>query len=85
MTAYTNLRARYSRGVLKLTQRLDLPENAEVQITVTSVADSALANREAQFRQSAVALPPGTLSKLDGIVSLGGDALVDGEALYDSD
>jgi predicted DNA-binding antitoxin AbrB/MazE fold protein len=85
MTAYTNLRARYSSGVLKLAQRLDLPENAEVQITVTSVADSALAHREAQFSQSAVALPPGTLSKLDGIVSLGGDALVDGEALYDGD
>lgn len=85
MTVYTDLRARYSKGILKLTQRLDLPEDAEVQVTVTTVGEAVQTRQQTQVTHSTVTLPPGTLSRLDGLVSLGGDALVDGEALYDID
>lgn len=34
MTEFADLPARYSRGTLKLRQRLDLPEGAEVRVTV---------------------------------------------------
>jgi predicted DNA-binding antitoxin AbrB/MazE fold protein len=84
MTAYTNLRARYSKGILKLTQRLDLPENAEVRVTVTAVGEAAPALSKTHWN-SVAAVPPGTLRRLDGIVALGGDAVADSDALYDSD
>jgi hypothetical protein len=84
MTAYTNLRARYSRGTLRLTQRLDLPENAEVQVTVTAVEEPAPALPKTN-RNSAAVVPPGTLRRLDGLVALGGDAVTDSDALYAGD
>lgn len=86
MTVYLNRRARYSKGTLKLRAPLKLPEGAEVRVTVTAL--EPLAKRRApkpKHTYPTVALPPGTLAKIDGLVSLGGDAVADGEALYEGD
>ena len=84
MTVYLNRRARYSKGTLKLHAPLKLPDGAEVRVTVTALS-AAPKRRTAKpkFKYPTVALPPGTLAKVDGLVSLGGDALADSEALYD--
>jgi predicted DNA-binding antitoxin AbrB/MazE fold protein len=87
MTVYPSVRARYTQGILKLRKPLKLAEGTEVQVTVTPI-EAVLASRrktKPKFTYPTRSLPPGTLAKLDGLVSLGGDALADSEALYDGD
>ena len=74
-----------SKGTLKLKKPLRLPEGTEVSVTVTPL-DEKPKRRKADKRPY---LYPNrtvswdTLKPLNGIVSLGGDALADSEALYD--
>jgi len=87
MAAYPNLPARYSKGTLKLRRRLRLPDGTDVRVTVIPVA-AASKRRKATRRRYLHpnrTLPWANLKQLSGIVSLGGDALADSEALYDSD
>ena len=87
MAAYPNLPARYSKGTLKLRKRLRLPDGAEVRVTVVPVKADTRGRRPARrgYRYPNRTLPWANLKQLSGIVSLGGDALADSEALYDSD
>jgi hypothetical protein len=97
MAAYLNVQARYSKGTLKLKKPLRLPEGAEVSLTVTPLKAGPLkagpleapvkprraARRPYQYPNRTA--PWAALDALVGVVSLGGDALADSEALYDSD
>lgn len=81
---YTRLRARYSKGMLKLRQPLRLPEGAEVRVSVITAAKKTKP-RKTSKRQ--YIYPTRTLSwknvrQLSGLLSIGGDALADSEALY---
>jgi hypothetical protein len=82
MTLYPNLRARYSKGTLKLRAPLKLPEGAEVRVTVTPVDKPRKPHRR-PYVYPTRAMPWESLEALVGVVSLGGDALADSEALYD--
>ena len=87
MPAYPNLRARYSKGTLKLRKPLRLPDGAEVRVTVMPLDDRP---KRRKTRKRPYLYPTRTVSwaalkSLTGIVSLGGDALADSEALYDGD
>lgn len=85
MAAYANVRARYSKGTLKLKKPLRLPDGAEVSLTVTPLATPVKPRRATkrayQYPNRMVSWE--SLDALVGIVSLGGDALADSEALYD--
>jgi predicted DNA-binding antitoxin AbrB/MazE fold protein len=84
MAAYLNVRARYSKGTLKLKKTLRLPDGAEVSLTVTPLeAEPARSKAKPRLKYPTRLLPAETLQDLVGIVSLGGDALADSEALYD--
>jgi len=87
MAATMNVRARYTKGILKLSRRLSLPEGAEVQVTVTPVEEKPKRRRSHKraYRYPTRTVSWGSLKQLSGIVSLGGDALADSEALYNSD
>ena len=85
MATYPDLLARYSKGTLKLHTPLKLPEGAEVRVTVMPVEQKKRKSRKRRYLYPTRPLPPGTLARLSGIVSLGGDALADSEALYDGD
>ena len=85
MAAYPNPRARYFKGTLKLNRRLSIPDGVEVRVSVTPVGPRL---RRKQNRRSHTypsgPLSPNRLSRLPGVVALGGDALADSEALYDA-
>ena len=83
--AYLNVRARYSKGTLKLKKPLRLPEGGEVSLTVTPLTAPAKSRRAAKrpYRYPNRTVPWKALDALVGVVSLGGDALADSEALYD--
>jgi hypothetical protein len=87
MTAYMNLRARYSQGALELNTPLDLPEGAEVIVRVTLLPPRSRPRRLTRrlFTYPNRPLSPHHLAGLVGIVSLGGDALADSEAIYDNE
>lgn len=87
MAAYLKVRARYSKGTLKLKKPLRLPEGAEVSLTVTPLKAPPKPRKTTKrgYLYPNRTLPPGTLEKISGIISLGGDALADSEALYDGD
>ena len=86
MAAYLNVRARYSKGTLKLSRKLRLPEGTEVRVTVVPVTVKSVRGKaRSKFRYPNRPLPAKSLKELVGIVSLGGDALADSEALYDGD
>lgn len=86
MPAFSNLPARYSKGTLKLRRRLRLPDGTEVRVTVVPVASahSRKPGRRAYSYPNRT-VPWSSLKELSGIVALGGDALVDSEALYDGE
>ena len=87
MADYPNLQARYSKGTLKLRKPLRLPDGTEVRVTV-SVADTKPRRRKLAKRPYTYptrTLPARALGEIVGIVSLGGDAVADTEALYDRD
>lgn len=85
MATYPDLLARYSRGTLKLRTPLKLPEGAEVRVTVMPVEQKKRKARKRRYLYPNRAVAWENLKRLTGIVSLGGDALADSEALYDGD
>ena len=91
MMQHTWVRAIYRHGTLQLQEPVDLPEETEVWVELQSVH---------QCGQETVSLqqpsqpgpayptrpqPPESLERLVGLIAVGGDALVDAEALYDAD
>jgi len=78
-TIYPDIYAQYSQGMLKLKTLLDLPEGAEVRLIVLPVEPK----KNDLYPTRAVSWE--NLKRIAGIVSLGGDALADSEALYDGD
>jgi predicted DNA-binding antitoxin AbrB/MazE fold protein len=94
MVTYPKLKARYSNGAFQVSRKLKkLPEGASVELTVRfkngkpRKTRKTRQTRDAQksFTYPTVALPANALDGLKGILSLGGDALADSEALYDGD
>lgn len=85
MATFPDLLARYSKGTLKLQIPLKLPEGAEVRVTVMPVEQKKRKAHKRRYLYPNRAVPWGSLKRLTGIVSLGGDALADSEALYDGD
>jgi predicted DNA-binding antitoxin AbrB/MazE fold protein len=86
MAAYPNLPARYSKGTLKLRRRLRLPEGTEVRVTIVPVGTSKRRKPTRRgYRYPTRTIRWANLRELSGIVSLGGDALADSEALYDGE
>jgi predicted DNA-binding antitoxin AbrB/MazE fold protein len=86
MTEFADLPARYSKGTLKLRQRLDLPEGAEVRVTVsTEKRSTARRGSKRKYQYPTRVVSWATLDRLTGIASLGGNAVADSEALYDHD
>ncbi len=86
MTEFADVPAQYSKGTLKLRQRLDLPEGAEVWVTVSTRQRSGArrgSKRKYQYPTRVVSWD--ALDRLTGTASLGGDAAADSEALYDPD
>lgn len=81
----SKVRARYSQGTLKLLTPLDLPEGAEVLVSVTPLTPESHRRRSARrsYRYPNRPFPLQRLTRLAGVVSLGGDALADSEELYD--
>ena len=87
MADYPNLPARYSKGTLKLRKPLRLPDGMEVRVTVKVGQPAARSRRTTRRRYwfPNRALPSHTLEAISGLASIGGDALADSEAMYDSD
>ena len=85
MPTYTKLRARYSKGTLRLRHPLRLPEGTEVRVSVSTLAKAPKPRRPDKRRHQypTRTLPWRNLRRLSGIVALGGDALADSEAIYD--
>lgn len=84
MAAYPNLPARYSKGTLKLRRRLRLPEGAEVRVSVTlATQPQPRKSVRRPYLHPNRSLPLLNLTQAAGLVSLGGDALADTEAIYD--
>ena len=79
MSVFPNLRARYSKGTLKLLSPLDLPEGVEVRVTVMPVEEKRHKSRKGSDPTQGMSWE--SLKALTGVVSLGGDALADSEAL----
>lgn len=85
------VKAIYRNGMLQLLEPVDLPEGVEVwvelQVTPQPRTGKAPSQRIAQQGPSYPVRPqpPETLKRLIGLVSIGGDALADSEALYDAD
>lgn len=76
----------YRNGALQLLEPLDLPEGAEVQVDVrlpmkVSSGEAARLRRDYPIPH----FPIERLNTLVGAFPLGGDALADSEAIYDSD
>ena len=85
--ANSRLPARYSKGTLKLSKALRLPDGTEVWVTVMTTRSSVRPRRPARrkYLYPNRPLPRHTLRAISGMASLGGNALADSEALYDSD
>lgn len=87
MTSYPNLPARYSKGTLKLRKPLHLPEGAEVRVSVTLKTSTPKRRKPAKrkYFYPTRTIRARALRDAVGMLSLGGDALADSEALYDQD
>ena len=87
------IKAVYDNGVLTLLEPVDLPQGAEVWVQVRSVnGPDALQlilpdaeGKDARFTYPGRPQPSETLDRLTGMISVGGDALADSEALYDAE
>jgi predicted DNA-binding antitoxin AbrB/MazE fold protein len=80
------VRAVYHNGTLRLLDELELPDGVQVRLFVEAVepgnSDQA-AERKVIYPTRVV--PAERLHALTGLIEVGGDALADSEALYDSD
>ena len=85
MATYPDLLARYSRGTLRLRKPLKLPDGAEVRVTVKAVEPKKRRLPKRRYLYPNRVVPWENLRRLTGIVSLGGDALADTEAIYDGE
>ena len=85
------VKAIYQHGTLQLLEPVALPEGMEVWVELQVRPQPAtetlfswwvnVGHRLYPLRPQ----PPETLARLIGLVSVGGDALADSEALYDAD
>lgn len=83
---YPKVRAVHHGGMLRLLDALELPEGAQIRLSIESVfleATERLPGADLIFPTRLV--PAGRLDALTALVEAGGDALADGEALYDPD
>ncbi len=78
------VKAVYRDGMLVLQDPLDLPNGAQVQLDVQLVSAAADSPVAAGVHPTRF-VPARRLDALVGVVSIGGDALADSEALYDPD
>jgi predicted DNA-binding antitoxin AbrB/MazE fold protein len=85
MLAYPTLQAVYRNGTLELLEPLRLPEGAEVKLILLESVYVPQGSVETQPRRQAVTVPAGAFHRLTGLVSVGGDALAESEALYDAE
>ena len=85
------VRAIYRDGILQLLESVDLPEGVEIwvklQVRPQPRIETTPPQRVLQGGPSYPTRPqpPESLARLIGLVAVGGDALVDSEALYDAD
>lgn len=82
MEPHERVKAVYRQGVLELLEPVYLPEGTEVWVELLAASHS---NEESNSLSAVCPQPPETLLKLVGLVSVGGDAVADSEALYDTD
>ena len=73
---YPHVKAIYQNGTLKLLEPLTLPEGSTVDVSVQSTTE-----RKQRFIYPTNPQPAGSLDALIGLISVGGDALADTEAL----
>jgi len=74
----SQISAIYEKGHLRLLKPIDLPEGAKVRVTIHA-EESKESNSVSPF------LPANHLETIMNLVSAGGDALADSEAVYDED
>jgi predicted DNA-binding antitoxin AbrB/MazE fold protein len=81
------VRAIYRDGVLQLLESVDLPDGAELWVELRTASPLKKDSTSSQQAPSYPTLPqpPESLSRLIGMIAVGGDALADSEALYDAD
>lgn len=91
-TVYSNIRAVYHRGVLRLLDPLQLVEGTKVCLRIQIIATPlARALKEPRGAEKALLayptrfVPADKLDRITCLVDLGGDAVADSEALYDPD
>ena len=82
---FPEVRAVHHAGVLELLDALELPEGAQVCVTIQSVTPEDGRGSPARFRYPTRLVPADRLDRLTDLVEAGGDALADSEALYDPD
>lgn len=75
------VRAIYHDGTLQLLEPVDLPNGVEIQIPLPVREATEQAAQGPVFPTRAY--PPETLCRIRGLLTIGGDALLDSEALYD--
>ena len=78
----TQVRAVHHHGILELLDPLELPEGAQVQVIIQSISPD-VSNVRLAYPTRLV--PAKDLDRLTALVQVGGDALADSEALYDTD
>lgn len=82
---YPEVRAVHHYGVLRLLDALELPEGAEVWLSIESILPDATDILAPELVYPTRLVPAHKLDALTGLMEVGGDALADSEALYDPD
>ena len=83
---YPEVRAVHHNGAFELLDALELPEGAQVRLSIRSV-ESGMRERNTspELAYPTRLVSADKLDALTGLAEVGGDALVDSEALYDPD
>ncbi len=85
METGTQVRAVHHDGVLKLLDPLELPEGAEVSVLVLpALANQGDTSTPVELAHPTRLVSAQRLDALTDLVAVGGDALADSEALYES-
>ena len=82
---FPEVRAVHHDGVLELLDALDLPEGAQVRLSIRPEQPEGTGTTAAAFVYPTRLVPAERLRALTNVVEAGGDALADSEALYDPD